>query len=76
MFINFNALFSTRTGCLTVTVFLLFFGLSLLHLTELFMIPHHERIFADNIGGRPQATDFIDSFLPVDVVYTWANGSG
>ena len=40
------------------------------------MIPHHERIFADNIGGRPQATDFIDSFLPVDVVYTWVNGSG
>ena len=53
---------------------LLLVSLSTIHLAELFAT-RPDFAFQDNVAGRDFSANFVSAFLPVDVVYTWVNGS-
>lgn len=54
---------------------LLLVSLSCIHLAELFAPPAQDRNFNDNLLNQRFGAEFTNQDLPVDVVYTWVNGS-
>jgi hypothetical protein len=44
-------------------------------MAEIWVLSSQDRVFRDNIGNTIFREDFVNQDMPIDVVYTWVNGS-